>query len=41
MMLWQFGACIEGWNRVQGGGEKPPQISDEEYDRVARKFGYG
>lgn len=40
MKFWQFGPCIEGWNRAHGGEEKPPPIGDEEFDAELRKF-YG
>ena len=41
MMLWQLGACIEGWNRVHGGGEKPDPISNEEFEAELDRAGYG
>ena len=36
MTLWEYSACIEGWNRAQGNGagsENPP-LTDEQYDAL-------
>lgn len=41
MMLWEFAACVNGWNRAQGGGDKPDPISDEDFELELRKHGYG
>lgn len=38
MTLWEYMACVKGWNRAQGGGHahEGDPISDEEYDRVCK-----
>ena len=34
MSFWEFAACVDGWNRSQGGGyaHTGEPISDDEYD---------
>lgn len=41
MMLWQFSDCVDGWNEMQGGEDKPESMSDERFDEEVRKAGYG
>lgn len=37
MSLWQFAACVDGWNTAQGGEEKPePPTPEEYYDMLER-----
>lgn len=38
MMLWQFTACIDGWNRAQGGDDRPPPMSDDKFDNALREW---
>lgn len=36
MSLWEFSACMDGWNRSQGGGHhhQGDPFTDEEYDAL-------
>jgi hypothetical protein len=34
MSLWQFMACVEGWNRANGSEEKPQAMSDTEFEAL-------
>lgn len=36
MTLWEFAACVAGYNRAQGGGHHHTgdPITDEEYDAL-------
>lgn len=38
MSLWELAACIEGWNRANGGDDDPPEppSAAEFYDMVTR-----
>jgi hypothetical protein len=37
MSLWQFMAAVTGWNKAQGGDDKPAAPTKEEfYDLVER-----
>lgn len=36
MSLYQFAACVEGWNEAHGGDEHLPAPSPEEF-KAARK----
>lgn len=35
MTMWEYMACVRGWNRAQGADTAPP-ISDAEYDALCR-----
>jgi hypothetical protein len=37
MSLWEFTACVDGWNRAHGDN-KPEPPSDEEYDALLAQF---
>jgi hypothetical protein len=39
MSLWQFGACIDGWNRSQGGDEDVDPPTAEEFEDMVRRLG--
>jgi hypothetical protein len=32
--LWQFAACVDGWNKVHGAEPKPEAMSDAEFDAM-------
>jgi hypothetical protein len=32
--FWQFGAAVDGWNRVHGAEPKPEAPSDAEFDAM-------
>ena len=32
--IWQFAACVDGWNRVHGSEPKPEAPSDAEFDAM-------
>lgn len=36
MTMWELTACLDGWNRAQGGGHRhnATPFSDEEYDAL-------
>ena len=36
MTFWEFGACVEGWNRAQGGSHhfRGDPLTDDEYDAL-------
>lgn len=35
MTWWEFGACVDGWNRSQGGKHhNGDPLSDDEYDAL-------
>lgn len=37
MSLWQFAACLDGYNRAHGGEDKvEPPTPEEYYDMVSR-----
>lgn len=38
MTLWEYMACVSGWNRANSSGHahQGDPISDEEYDRVCK-----
>lgn len=38
MMLWEFAACVDGWNRAQGGEDKPPFMSDDRFDAATEGY---
>jgi hypothetical protein len=37
---WQFAAAVEGWNKAQGGEDKPPPMSPERFDQILKERGY-
>ncbi len=39
MTLWEIVACIEGYNRVHGGEQKPSAPTDEEFEEAKRLHG--
>lgn len=39
MSLWEFTACIDGWNKSQGAEEKPEAMSGERLDELLVEFG--
>lgn len=39
LSLWEFSACVAGWNRSQGAAESAP-LSDDEFERAARLAGW-
>lgn len=34
MSLWQFMACLDGWNRAHGDPDKIEPPSDEEFEEM-------
>lgn len=40
MTPWQFAACVEGWNKAQGGNDKPPGMSPDRFDQILKQKGY-
>lgn len=38
MSLWEFTACVDGWNRAHGDG-KPPPPTEDEFEAALRKAG--
>lgn len=37
MSLWQFSACVDGFNKANGAEEMPePPTADEYYDMIER-----
>lgn len=34
MSLWQFAACVDGYNQANGGTTKPEPLTDAEFDRL-------
>lgn len=36
---WQFAAAVNGWNKSQGGGDKPPPMSDATYEALLAEIG--
>lgn len=36
MSMWQLAACIDGWNKAQGGGNKPEAMSAEEFHAMSQ-----
>lgn len=36
MTLWEYMACVQGWNRAQGAGAKSTPMSDEDYGALCR-----
>ncbi len=39
LSLWEFAACVEGFNRAQGTGS-PPDLSDDEFEAAAALAGW-
>lgn len=39
MMLWEFAACVRGFNRVHGGEEPPPVMTNDEFDDLLERHG--
>jgi hypothetical protein len=39
MSLWQFAACVEGWNRANGGEDEVEPPTAEEYEDLVRRLG--
>jgi hypothetical protein len=37
MALWELSACVEGWNKVHGGEQKPQPPTDEEFDAIKKQ----
>jgi hypothetical protein len=40
LSLWEFGACVSGWSKANGGESKPAAPSDEEHDALVAKFAH-
>jgi hypothetical protein len=38
MSLWQFSACVEGWNKANGDG-RPDAPTDDEFDAAVAALG--
>jgi hypothetical protein len=34
LTLWEFAACVDGFNRANGGEEEPEPMTAEEFDRA-------
>jgi hypothetical protein len=32
--MWQFAACVDGWNKAHGGEPKLEAPSDDEFDAM-------
>jgi hypothetical protein len=32
MSLWQFAACVDGWNKAQGSEEVIEPLTEDEFD---------
>lgn len=39
MSLWQFSACVEGWNKVHGDS-RPDAPTDDEFDAAVAALGH-
>lgn len=39
MTLWEFHACVEGWNRAHDPDAAPPPMSNERFDELMREHG--
>jgi hypothetical protein len=39
MSLWQFAACVDGYNRSQGAEEQVSAPSADEYHEMVAQFG--
>lgn len=39
MSLWQFAACVDGWNKVHGGDRGPEPPTPEEFEAAKRAHG--
>lgn len=39
MSFWQLGACVDGYNSANGGGEKIEPPSDAEFEQMLRNHG--
>lgn len=40
MTLWEFGACVSGWNRANSSDDAAlPPPSPEEHDALIAKYG--
>lgn len=39
MSLWEYAACVDGFNRAHGGKQRPPPPSDEEFEAMKRAHG--
>lgn len=40
MTPWQFASCINGWNKAQGGDDKPAPMSGSRFDELLKSKGY-
>lgn len=38
MSFWQFAACVDGWNRANGGEDSVEPPSREEYEDLVRRL---
>ena len=41
MTLWQFNCCVEGYLKANSPEEKPEAPSDQEFDAMLKRHGYG
>lgn len=37
MSLWQFAACVDGYNRAHGGDGKPEPMTPDEFDAMCER----
>lgn len=37
MSVWEFAACVDGWNKAHGDN-KPEPPTEEEFDEILRNF---
>lgn len=40
MTPWQFAAAVDGWNKAQGGDDKPTPMSNDRFDSILKSKGY-
>jgi hypothetical protein len=34
LSLWQFAACVDGWNKAHGGEPEPEPPSDDDFNAM-------
>jgi hypothetical protein len=37
MSLWQFAACVDGWNRVHGADGDKPEVTSADFDDMLER----
>lgn len=36
MTMWEYMACVQGWNRAQGSGATSTPMSEDDYEALCR-----